>query len=183
MDYIYLVVSSAFFPWCKIDQYFKFGVTFVQVDGTATEERIDTDKNMLTMFNILRKNRRVRLEHLVLNRNSFAQTVENLFTLSFLVKDGRAEIVVDEKGFHLVCKILCKYLSFVSFISSFLSLFFFFLITLTYNFFPFSAPKNAPSADAVASKVVSYNHFVFRFDFKDWKVLWKKIKKLLCALQ
>lgn len=80
----------------------------MQVDGTATKERIDTDKNMLTMFNILRKNRRVRLEHLVLNRNSFAQTVENLFTLSFLVKDGRAEIKVDEKGVHLVCKILCK---------------------------------------------------------------------------
>ncbi|KAH9673898.1 non-structural maintenance of chromosomes element 4 [Citrus sinensis] len=111
-----------------------------EVDGTATKERIDTDKNMLTMFNILRKNRRVRLEHLVLNRNSFAQTVENLFTLSFLVKDGRAEIVVDEKGFHLV------------------------------------SPKNAPSADAVASKVVSYNHFVFRFDFKDWKLMMSTVE-------
>lgn len=111
-----------------------------EVDGTATKERIDTDKNMLTMFNILRKNRRVRLEHLVLNRNSFAQTVENLFTLSFLVKDGRAEIKVDEKGFHLV------------------------------------SPKNAPSANAVASKVVSYNHFVFRFDFKDWKLMTSTVR-------
>ncbi|CAJ2671317.1 unnamed protein product [Trifolium pratense] len=71
------------------------------VEGSKNE-RNDTDKNMLTMFNILRKNRLVKLENLVLNRNSFAQTVENLFTLSFLVKDGRAEIKVDKAGCHLV---------------------------------------------------------------------------------
>ena len=78
----------------------------MQLDDSVVEEKSDTDKNMSTMFDILRKNRRVRLENLVLNRNSFAQTVENLFALSFLVKDGRAEITVDEKGCHIVCKIL-----------------------------------------------------------------------------
>lgn len=78
----------------------------MQVDDADTQKRTNTDGNMSTMFDILRMHRRVRLEHLVLNRSSFAQTVENLFTLSFLVKDGRAEIKVDEKGFHLVCKIL-----------------------------------------------------------------------------
>lgn len=76
----------------------------MQIDDSAAEEKTDTDKNMATMFNILRKNRIAGLENLILNRTSFAQTVENLFALSFLVKDGRAEIKVDEKGRHLVCK-------------------------------------------------------------------------------
>ncbi|CAL5001278.1 unnamed protein product [Urochloa decumbens] len=67
-------------------------------------ESNDTDKNASVMFNVLCTNpmRRVKLEHLVLNRRSFAQTVENIFALSFLVKDGRAEIRVDGSRDHFV---------------------------------------------------------------------------------
>ncbi|XP_061360217.1 non-structural maintenance of chromosomes element 4 homolog A-like [Gastrolobium bilobum] len=106
-----------------------------QLDDTGGEGKTDTDNNMLTMFGILRRMKRVRLESLILNRTSFAQTVENLFSLSFLVKDGRAEISLDENGSHYV------------------------------------SPKNAPAANSVMSKEVSYTHFVFRYDYQDWKLM------------
>ncbi|KOM30372.1 hypothetical protein LR48_Vigan1293s000400, partial [Vigna angularis] len=102
--------------------------------GGSGEEIAETDKHMLTMFNILRINKVVKLENLVLNRNSFGQTVENLFALSFLVRDGRAEIKVNESGWQLV------------------------------------SPRNAPAANSVVSGDVAFSHFVFRFDFNDWKV-------------
>ncbi|XP_073047453.1 non-structural maintenance of chromosomes element 4 homolog A-like [Primulina eburnea] len=106
-----------------------------ELDDSVRKEKTDTDKNMAIMFDILRRNRNCKLENLILNRSSFAQTVENLFALSFLIKDGRAEVTVDEDGCHLV------------------------------------SPRNAPSANAILSGEASYSHFMFRFDFKDWKLM------------
>ncbi|XP_010509292.1 PREDICTED: non-structural maintenance of chromosomes element 4 homolog B-like [Camelina sativa] len=113
------------------------GVRPEEVDNT--EKKTDTDKNMAIMFNILRKNKRVKIENLVLNRKSFAQTVENVFALSFLVKDGRVEINVDQNGSHFV------------------------------------EPRNAPAANLVMSGEVVHNHYVLRFDYKDWEPMRKMV--------
>ena len=65
-------------------------------------EKQETDKNMEEMWKLLHKERPVQLLHLIMNHGSFAQTVENLFTLSFLVKDQRVRLVKDPKGLAVV---------------------------------------------------------------------------------
>ncbi|XP_057776747.1 non-structural maintenance of chromosomes element 4 homolog A-like [Salvia miltiorrhiza] len=62
----------------------------------------NTDRNIHVMFEVLKRKKKAEVECLVLNRYSFAQTVENLFALSFLVKDGRVHMYVDETGARLV---------------------------------------------------------------------------------
>ncbi|KAL1550349.1 hypothetical protein AAHA92_18323 [Salvia divinorum] len=62
----------------------------------------DTDRNIRAMFEVLKRRKKVQVESLILNRDSFSQTIENLFALSFLVKDGRVHIYIDETGARVV---------------------------------------------------------------------------------
>ncbi|KAG2432697.1 hypothetical protein HYH02_006681 [Chlamydomonas schloesseri] len=63
------------------------------------EEKQDTDRNMEVMLTTIRAQNSslVGFPELVLNASSFAQTVENIFTLSFLVRDNRVALVEDEE--------------------------------------------------------------------------------------
>ncbi|KAI3982317.1 hypothetical protein MKX01_037850 [Papaver californicum] len=45
------------------------------LDDAEEKQTTDTDRNMITMYDILKKNKRVMLDNLLLNRVSFAQTL------------------------------------------------------------------------------------------------------------
>ncbi|KAG2426590.1 hypothetical protein HXX76_012906 [Chlamydomonas incerta] len=65
----------------------------------GNEEKQDTDRNMEVMWRIIKAQNSplVGFPELVLNTASFAQTVENIFTLSFLVRDNHVALVEDEQ--------------------------------------------------------------------------------------
>uniref|UniRef100_A0A7S0WSW1 Non-structural maintenance of chromosomes element 4 n=1 Tax=Pyramimonas obovata TaxID=1411642 RepID=A0A7S0WSW1_9CHLO len=69
-----------------------------QVTSTSDAKQQETDKNMNKMNKILKTVKHVSMARLINNPRSFAQTVENMFTLSFLVRDGRAELIYGEDG-------------------------------------------------------------------------------------
>ncbi|MCO5585952.1 hypothetical protein L7F22_039887 [Adiantum nelumboides] len=111
------------------------------------QEQVNTDRNIQTMLHILRQcgERGCELENLILSRESFAHTVENIFFLSFLVKDGCAQISVENQKQTVA-----------------------FRHSPTANSAGSSARPEG-GGPGHHQKVVN-TQFVFRFDFRDWAV-------------
>lgn len=59
-----------------------------QLNNYGEEHRLDTDKSMANMFELLRWMKQVKFECLMLNRNA----------LSFLIKDGRLALSLLSTG-------------------------------------------------------------------------------------
>jgi len=64
------------------------------------EQENETTKNVVQIGEILEEKGQVNLFEFIVNPDSFSQTVENIFYLSFLIRDGKA--LLDEKDGELI---------------------------------------------------------------------------------
>lgn len=57
----------------------------------------ETNANVVQIYKILTSNAPMHFFKFIINPESYAQTVENLFYLSFLIRDDKVRIFVDER--------------------------------------------------------------------------------------
>lgn len=66
-----------------------------EVKNINTEDKQETDRIMEEMYKVLQQQPTVGWLELVMNPKDFSQTVENIFTLSFLVRDSKVSFTPD----------------------------------------------------------------------------------------
>ncbi|BFZ65340.1 hypothetical protein YB2330_006506 [Saitoella coloradoensis] len=71
-------------------------------EGDIEQQENTTPQNVRAISDILAQHSPCPLFKFILNPESFPQTVENIFYLSFLVRDGKASIQEDEDGLPVV---------------------------------------------------------------------------------
>ncbi|CCG83685.1 protein of unknown function [Taphrina deformans PYCC 5710] len=71
-------------------------------DTTGAANSNSTTKTTVLVGKLLAKNSPIDLFSFIINPQSFSQSVENMFSLSFLVKEGRAGLYENEEGMQIV---------------------------------------------------------------------------------
>lgn len=75
-------------------------LTEKETSGAANSNT--TTKTTIIIGKVLAKNSPMDLFSFIINPNSFSQSIENMFSLSFLVKEGRAGLYENEEGMQIV---------------------------------------------------------------------------------
>ncbi len=105
----------------------------------------------------MEQNGPVNLFRFVINPNDFAQSVENLFYLSFLIRDGECALEIEDDGEPVIC-----------------ALFLLFLLSASDWIFQFKSPP--PPVICEQPQMSDYQEglrkqqLVFEFDVKTWEV-------------
>mmetsp|Transcript_42524 Transcript_42524/g.51641 ORF Transcript_42524/g.51641 Transcript_42524/m.51641 type:complete len:341 (-) Transcript_42524:149-1171(-) len=73
-----------------------------EVNEVGEAKQQETDRNIKEMIKVMKHNQRITMATLINNPGCFGQTTENLFTLSFLVRDGRVKLERGEDGLAVV---------------------------------------------------------------------------------
>jgi non-structural maintenance of chromosomes element 4 len=71
-------------------------------EGDVQRQENATSHMVRLVADLLRRHSPINLFEFVINPRSFGQTIENIFYLSFSVRDARAKIEVNRKGLPIV---------------------------------------------------------------------------------
>ena len=70
----------------------------LKADNAKAEDQAENTKRINEVKQILKKVERINFFDLVIDPDSYSQTIENIFHFSFLIKEGHASMQVDDDG-------------------------------------------------------------------------------------